>query len=81
MVLAMICSARRCLRPLAPIMVAPAMNVHMYANPAVQHNMQILLSRGVRFIEPGEGQLACGYVGKGRLAEPEEILAAIEQLF
>ncbi|MGG1514728.1 bifunctional phosphopantothenoylcysteine decarboxylase/phosphopantothenate--cysteine ligase CoaBC [Paenibacillus oryzisoli] len=65
----------------APIWVAPAMNVHMYANPAVQANMQTLASRGVRFIEPGEGQLACGYVGKGRLAEPEEIFAAVERFF
>ncbi|TXK85843.1 bifunctional phosphopantothenoylcysteine decarboxylase/phosphopantothenate--cysteine ligase CoaBC [Paenibacillus sp. N3.4] len=65
----------------APIWVAPAMNVHMYANPAVMHNMQTLLNRGVRFIEPGEGQLACGYVGKGRLAEPEEIVAAIVRHF
>jgi phosphopantothenoylcysteine decarboxylase / phosphopantothenate---cysteine ligase len=69
------------LATMAPIWVAPAMNVHMYANPAVQQNMQTLQSRGVRFIEPGEGQLACGYVGKGRLAEPEEILAAIERHF
>ncbi|MBD0379342.1 bifunctional phosphopantothenoylcysteine decarboxylase/phosphopantothenate--cysteine ligase CoaBC [Paenibacillus sedimenti] len=69
------------LATMAPIWVAPAMNVHMYANPAVQQNMQTLRSRGVRFIEPGEGQLACGYVGKGRLAEPEEIFAAIEQHF
>ncbi|MEW9697823.1 bifunctional phosphopantothenoylcysteine decarboxylase/phosphopantothenate--cysteine ligase CoaBC [Paenibacillus sp. SI8] len=69
------------LATMAPIWVAPAMNVHMYGNPAVQMNMQTLRSRGVRFIEPGEGQLACGYVGKGRLAEPEEILAAIEQHF
>lgn len=65
----------------APVWIAPAMNVHMYANPAVQMNMQTLLSRGVRFIEPGEGQLACGYVGKGRLAEPEEIFAAVERHF
>lgn len=65
----------------APIWIAPAMNVHMYENPAVQMNMQTLLSRGVRFIEPGEGQLACGYVGKGRLAEPEEIFAAVERHF
>ncbi|BFT73174.1 bifunctional phosphopantothenoylcysteine decarboxylase/phosphopantothenate--cysteine ligase CoaBC [Paenibacillus sp. P36] len=65
----------------APVWIAPAMNVHMYANPAVQLNMQTLLSRGVRFIEPGEGQLACGYVGKGRLAEPEEIFAAVERHF
>lgn len=59
----------------APIFVAPAMNVHMYDNPAVQHNMDILRGRGVRFIEPGVGQLACGYVGKGRLEEPEAIVA------
>ncbi|MCP3771775.1 bifunctional phosphopantothenoylcysteine decarboxylase/phosphopantothenate--cysteine ligase CoaBC [Paenibacillus sp. MZ04-78.2] len=65
----------------APILVAPAMNVHMYAHPAVQANMQKLAERGVRFIEPGTGQLACGYVGKGRLAEPEEIVAAIELFF
>lgn len=65
----------------APIWIAPAMNVHMYENQAVQMNMQTLLSRGVRFIEPGEGQLACGYVGKGRLAEPEEIFAAVERHF
>ncbi|CAN7513163.1 bifunctional phosphopantothenoylcysteine decarboxylase/phosphopantothenate--cysteine ligase CoaBC [Paenibacillus sp. LjRoot56] len=69
------------LATMAPIWVAPAMNVHMYANPAVQTNMEALLRRGVRFIEPGEGQLACGYVGKGRLAEPEEIFAAVERHF
>ncbi|ALS21554.1 MULTISPECIES: bifunctional phosphopantothenoylcysteine decarboxylase/phosphopantothenate--cysteine ligase CoaBC [Paenibacillus] len=65
----------------APIFVCPAMNVHMLAHPAVQANLQTLADRGVRFIEPGTGQLACGYVGKGRLAEPEEILAAIESFF
>jgi len=65
----------------APVWVAPAMNVHMYAHPAVQQNMQTLAERGVRLIEPGEGQLACGYVGKGRLAEPEEIAAAIESFW
>ncbi|MEI7027201.1 bifunctional phosphopantothenoylcysteine decarboxylase/phosphopantothenate--cysteine ligase CoaBC [Paenibacillus sp. y28] len=65
----------------APIVVCPAMNVHMYANPAVQYNMDTLAKRGIRFIEPGEGQLACGYVGKGRLAEPEEIMASIGRLF
>lgn len=64
----------------APIVFAPAMNVHMYAHPAVEQNMAILRSRGVRFIEPGEGQLACGYVGKGRLAEPEEIVAVVEAM-
>lgn len=61
----------------APILAAPAMNVHMYEHPAVLNNMETLRERGVRFIEPGEGQLACGYVGKGRLAEPEQIYEAI----
>lgn len=64
----------------APILVAPAMNVHMYAHPAVADNMRVLRERGISFIEPGEGQLACGYVGKGRLAEPEEIMAAIGRM-
>ncbi|UVI27838.1 bifunctional phosphopantothenoylcysteine decarboxylase/phosphopantothenate--cysteine ligase CoaBC [Paenibacillus spongiae] len=65
----------------APILVAPAMNVHMYAHPAVDQNMALLAERGVRFVEPGTGQLACGYVGKGRLAEPEDIVKAAEQWF
>lgn len=45
------------------------MNVHMYQHPAVISNMNTLAGRGVQFIEPGEGLLACGYVGKGRLEE------------
>lgn len=61
-----------------PIVVAPAMNVHMYEHPAVVANMELLASRGVMFVEPGTGQLACGYVAKGRLAEPEDIVAAVE---
>ncbi|BFH67855.1 MAG: bifunctional phosphopantothenoylcysteine decarboxylase/phosphopantothenate--cysteine ligase CoaBC [Paenibacillus dendritiformis] len=65
----------------APVMVAPAMNVHMYAHPAVVHNMEILRSRGVRFIEPEEGLLACGYTGKGRLAEPEHIVEYVKRWF
>ncbi|MDQ0193166.1 bifunctional phosphopantothenoylcysteine decarboxylase/phosphopantothenate--cysteine ligase CoaBC [Paenibacillus wynnii] len=65
----------------APVMVAPAMNVHMYQHPAVIHNMNILADRGVHFIEPGEGLLACGYVGKGRLEEPEAIVSCIETFF
>jgi phosphopantothenoylcysteine decarboxylase/phosphopantothenate--cysteine ligase len=64
----------------APVLVAPAMNVHMFAHPAVENNMRILRERKVHFIEPNEGQLACGYVGKGRLAEPDEIYSAIEKL-
>ncbi|WP_195572961.1 bifunctional phosphopantothenoylcysteine decarboxylase/phosphopantothenate--cysteine ligase CoaBC [Paenibacillus sp. 1001270B_150601_E10] len=65
----------------APIMVAPAMNVHMYAHPTVQHNMKMLIERGIMMIEPDEGMLACGYTGKGRLAEPEYIVAQIEAFF
>ena len=61
----------------APVWVAPAMNVHMYAHPAVQKNMDTLRSFGYQFIEPGEGYLACGYVGKGRLEEPETIVTVI----
>ena len=66
----------------APVLIAPAMNTHMYDHPATQANMAVLRSRGVRFVEPGEGYLACGWVGKGRLAEPDaiarEALAIIE---
>ncbi len=65
----------------APIFVAPAMNVHMYQNPIVQENMAKLLKQGVHFIDPGQGQLACGYVGKGRMAEPEVIIAEISRYF
>ncbi|MFD2371156.1 bifunctional phosphopantothenoylcysteine decarboxylase/phosphopantothenate--cysteine ligase CoaBC [Brevibacillus sp. GCM10020057] len=65
----------------APVMVAPAMNVNMYEHPAVQANMQRLADFGYRFVEPGVGLLACGWVGKGRLAEPEEILAAVGAFF
>ncbi|MBD7967849.1 bifunctional phosphopantothenoylcysteine decarboxylase/phosphopantothenate--cysteine ligase CoaBC [Paenibacillus gallinarum] len=65
----------------APVIIAPAMNVHMYEHPAVIANMNTLHSRGVHFIEPGVGQLACGYVGKGRLEEPETIVAALETFF
>jgi phosphopantothenoylcysteine decarboxylase/phosphopantothenate--cysteine ligase len=65
----------------APVMIAPAMNVHMYDHPAVQHNMNLLAERGTLMIEPGEGQLACGYVGKGRLEEPETIVEVVERFF
>lgn len=61
----------------APIAVAPAMNVHMYEAAATRHNMQVLASRGVHFIEPGEGYLACGDVGRGRLADPVDIVASV----
>jgi phosphopantothenoylcysteine decarboxylase/phosphopantothenate--cysteine ligase len=64
----------------APVLLAPAMNTHMFEHPAVRHNLDVLAGRGVRFVEPGEGYLACGWIGKGRLAEPETIVAAVEQM-
>jgi phosphopantothenoylcysteine decarboxylase/phosphopantothenate--cysteine ligase len=60
----------------APVLLAPAMNANMLAHDAVQRNLQTLAARGVRFVEPGEGYLACGWIGKGRLAEPADIVAA-----
>ncbi|NJP36409.1 bifunctional phosphopantothenoylcysteine decarboxylase/phosphopantothenate--cysteine ligase CoaBC [Alkalicoccus luteus] len=65
----------------APKYIAPAMNVHMYANPAVQRNMQRLVQDGYQFVEPDEGYLACGYTGKGRMAEPEDLHAMIDHHF
>lgn len=65
----------------APVMISPAMNVHMYTHPAVVANMETLVSRGVSMIEPGEGLLACGYVGKGRMEEPETIVQVVEEFF
>lgn len=59
----------------ATMLVAPAMNTNMYDHPATQANMALLRARGVQFVEPGEGYLACGWVGKGRLAEPDVIAA------
>jgi phosphopantothenoylcysteine decarboxylase / phosphopantothenate---cysteine ligase len=60
----------------APVVVAPAMNVNMWNHPATQANLEILKKRGVRVIDPGEGYLACGMTGSGRLAENEVIVAA-----
>jgi len=62
----------------APVLVAPAMNTQMFSHPAIRANLDTLASRGVGFVEPGEGYLACGWIGKGRLAEPEEICAAAD---
>ena len=62
----------------APVLMAPAMNSQMFAHEAVRRNLDALAARGVRFVEPGEGYLACGWIGKGRLAEPDEIVAAAE---
>src|SRR5215813_7748692 len=58
----------------APVLVAPAMNVEMWAHPATRENVRRLRERGVQFIDPGEGYLACRTVGAGRLAEPDEIV-------
>lgn len=64
----------------APVLLAPSMNTNMLAHAAVQRNLETLIARGVRFVEPGEGYLACGWVGKGRLAEPADIVAAADRI-
>lgn len=61
----------------APVLIAPAMNTNMFAHPAVVRNLETLTARGVKFVEPGEGYLACGWIGKGRLAEPAEVVEAV----
>ncbi|MGO9433800.1 MAG: bifunctional phosphopantothenoylcysteine decarboxylase/phosphopantothenate--cysteine ligase CoaBC [Terracidiphilus sp.] len=61
----------------APVLVAPAMNVNMWEHPATRANIDILRQRGVRVIEPGTGDLACGMVGTGRMAEPDAIADAV----
>jgi phosphopantothenoylcysteine decarboxylase/phosphopantothenate--cysteine ligase len=58
----------------SPVLICPSMNTHMYANPAVQRNLDTLRSDGYVVMEPGSGQLACGTSGPGRLPEPEEIV-------
>jgi phosphopantothenoylcysteine decarboxylase/phosphopantothenate--cysteine ligase len=60
----------------APVLMAPAMNTNMFAHPAVVRNLETLAARGVLFVDPGEGYLACGWIGKGRLAEPAEVVDA-----
>ena len=64
----------------APILMAPAMNTNMLDHDAVRTNMATLRARGVRFVEPGEGYLACGWVGKGRLAEPDDVVEAADAM-
>ena len=61
------------------VLMAPAMNVRMWLHPAVQANVETLRSRGVLLVGPGEGEMACGEYGPGRLSEPPQILAAIEE--
>ena len=61
----------------APVVIAPAMNVNMWNNPATQGNVHILRTRGVKIVEPGSGYLACGMFGQGRLAENEAIVSTV----
>ena len=64
----------------APVVLAPAMNVNMWQHPATQENLATLRKRGARIVEPGEGYLACGMTGPGRLAAQEEILKAVREV-
>ncbi len=64
----------------APILIAPAMNADMWAKPAVQRNLAQLKNDGIHIVEPGEGWLSCGVVGKGRMAEPAEILTQMNEI-
>lgn len=64
-----------------PTFIAPAMNVHMYENKRTHHNINVLAQDGYRFIEPGDGYLACGYVAKGRMEEPLQIVKVINDFF
>ena len=61
----------------APVLVAPAMNSHMLEHPATAANLAVLASRGVHILQPDSGYLACGWTGKGRLAEPDSIVEAV----
>lgn len=64
----------------APVLIAPAMNIHMYENPILQENLRKLRRVGYHLMEPADGFLACGYEGKGRLPDPEKIVETIESL-
>ena len=64
----------------APVLMAPAMNTNMLEHPVVQANLAVLTRRGVRFVDPGSGFLACGWIGRGRLAEPDQIVAAAAEV-
>lgn len=60
----------------APVLIVPAMNSNMYANPVYQHNEKFLVEKGYHFLEPATGALACGWQGKGKLPDPEDIVSA-----
>lgn len=64
----------------APVLFAPSMNVNMWQNSAVQKNIQMLLERGYHFMEPGEGELACHWYGKGRLPELGDVIEKMKDL-
>jgi phosphopantothenoylcysteine decarboxylase/phosphopantothenate--cysteine ligase len=64
----------------APVVIAPAMNVHMWEHPATQSNLATLRQRGVYVVEPGTGSLACGYEGPGRLADPADIVETLDDV-
>ncbi|MCL1975441.1 MAG: bifunctional phosphopantothenoylcysteine decarboxylase/phosphopantothenate--cysteine ligase CoaBC, partial [Firmicutes bacterium] len=64
----------------APVIFAPAMNAAMYAHTATQHNIQLLKERGCLFIEPAEGRLACGVIGKGRLPDAKALQSELTRL-
>ncbi|MCD6569773.1 MAG: bifunctional phosphopantothenoylcysteine decarboxylase/phosphopantothenate--cysteine ligase CoaBC [Deltaproteobacteria bacterium] len=64
----------------APIVVCPSMNVNMFENKATQDNLSILRSRGIHILEPDSGELACGWEGKGRLPEPERVVAEVQKI-
>ncbi|HSG76886.1 MAG TPA: bifunctional phosphopantothenoylcysteine decarboxylase/phosphopantothenate--cysteine ligase CoaBC [Burkholderiales bacterium] len=74
--LSTLCLARRC-----PLLVAPAMNVEMWENPAMQRNLHTLRGDGVHFAGPAAGDQACGEVGMGRMLEPDDLVAEIEAFF
>jgi phosphopantothenoylcysteine decarboxylase/phosphopantothenate--cysteine ligase len=64
----------------APVLIVPSMNVNMWENPALHKNTQTLLERGCHLLEPGEGELACHWYGKGRLPELDEVVEKMEDL-
>ena len=65
----------------APVFIAPAMDLDMYAHPSTQENLQLLSKRGNHIIEPGTGFLASKLEGKGRMQEPEEIVRTLDEYF